>query len=178
MRVALIRHLAPDIPPGLCYGRMDVGLAPQARSEIARYAADPLLRGATRVWSSPARRCRIMADAIARHLDVECTTDERLLELDFGAWEGRAWNDIPRTSLDEWAAMGDAFAPPGGESGSALIRRVTGFFAALRKAGQDCAVVSHGGPLKILLGLFNGQPIDLFRPPPPIGSLTEVHLPD
>jgi alpha-ribazole phosphatase len=102
---------------------------------------------------------------------VELRVDARLHEIDFGAWEGQPWSAIPRDDLDRWAADPLAFAPPHGESGAALIARVQGFCAGLR---EDCVVVSHGGPLKILGALLRGQPVDLLAPPPAIGSVTVI----
>jgi alpha-ribazole phosphatase len=171
MRVALIRHPRPLIEPGICYGRLDMPLHPQAGEAIARIAADPGLRHATRVWSSPARRCRVVADAIAEALAVQLTLDHRLQELDFGDWEGRSWDTVARADLDRWAAEPAGFAPPGGESGASLIARIRDFADALHRDRRDCVVVSHGGPLKVLSALLTGKPVDLLAPAPPIGGL-------
>jgi alpha-ribazole phosphatase len=164
MRVVLVRHPAPVIAPGVCYGRLDV--AAQAAGHVA---SDPVLAGARVVWTSPARRCLGLAREIAAALEVPLRVDDRLQEMDFGAWEGRSWSAIPRDELDRWAADLLAFAPPGGESGAALVRRVTAFHAGLR---EDCVVVSHGGPLKVLAALSRGVAVDLLAPPPAIGSVT------
>jgi alpha-ribazole phosphatase len=94
-----------------------------------------------------------------------------LLELDFGAWEGQPWSVIEHDELDRWLVDPIAFAPPGGESGAALIARIRDFHAAL---DQDCVVVSHGGPLKVLHALLRNQTIDLLVPPPAIGSVTAI----
>jgi alpha-ribazole phosphatase len=66
------------------------------------------------------------------------------------------------------------FAPPGGESGAELIARIRDFHGDLRRAQQDCVVVSHGGPLKVLRALFVGGPIDLLAPAPALGSVTNL----
>ncbi len=124
MRVVLIRHPRPLIEPGICYGRLDIPSHPEALEMIARIAADPGLKGAGRVWSSPARRCRVLADAIAATLTVPLTEDHRLQELDFGDWEGRRWDTVACADLDRWAAEPVTFAPPGGESGAELIVRI------------------------------------------------------
>jgi alpha-ribazole phosphatase len=176
MRVVLIRHPRPLIEPGVCYGRLDIPLHPSGEGDIARIAANPGLDGATRVWSSPARRCRVLADAIRETLAVPLTVDHRLLELDFGDWEGRPWDEVPRADLDRWAADPVGFAPPRGESGAALIARVRDFEAVLHRYGQDCVVVSHGGPLKVLAALLTGRPVDLPAPAPPIGGVLDVTL--
>jgi alpha-ribazole phosphatase len=174
MRIALVRHPAPLIAPGICYGRLDVGLDPAGQEQVGRLASDPDLHGANRVWSSPARRCRAPAEAIAAALGVPLTVDPRLQELDFGAWEGRSWNAVARADLDRWAASPLTFTPPGGETGAALVARVTGFYATLCELRQDCAVVSHGGPLKVLAALLAGQDVDLLAAAPALGSIRVV----
>jgi alpha-ribazole phosphatase len=169
MRIVLVRHPAPLIEPGICYGRMDLPIHPHA--DIEGIAHNPVLAGSARIWSSPARRCRGLADRIAEVLSIPLTTDPRLLELDFGAWEGMPWDTVPRADLDRWAADPLGFRAPGGESGAELIARVTEFCAGL---AEDCVVASHGGPLRVLSALLKGQPVDLFAPPQAIGAIVEI----
>ncbi len=164
MRLALIRHPKPDIAPGLCYGRLDLALAADASvPDMLAQLGD--FRPAA-VWASPALRCRAVAEALGTP-----RYDARLLELDFGAWEGMAWDDVPRAALDNWAADPLGFAPPGGESGAALLERVGQFAAVLRQAGEDAVVVAHGGPLRLLPAMLRGEPPDLFAPSQAIGSV-------
>jgi alpha-ribazole phosphatase len=174
MKVTLIRHLAPLIVPGICYGRLDVAMDPSAQGQTASLAADPALHDAARVWTSPAVRCRVLADMIAATLGVPLTIDPRLQELNFGDWEGHPWEAIERADLDRWAASPLTFAAPGGESGAELVARIHDFHADLRKVCEDCVIVSHGGPLKLLRALLLGRPMDLLAPAPPIGSVTQV----
>jgi alpha-ribazole phosphatase len=168
MRVVLVRHPTPLIDAGICYGRLDIEVAP---AEIARIAVDPVLAGARVIWSSPLVRCLRVAEAISATLAVPLCVDRRLWEIDFGTWEGQAWANIDRAQLDNWAADPVGFAPPGGESGAMLIARVRDFHSAMQ---EDCVVVSHGGPLKVLAALLRGAPIDLLAHPPAIGSVTCV----
>jgi alpha-ribazole phosphatase len=165
MKIVLIRHPPTTIAPGLCYGRLDLDLRADAGAAglRARVAAWP-----GRVWTSPARRCRAIAGPAA-------IIDARLLELDFGAWEGLAWADIPRADLDRWAADPAGFAPPGGESGAALLSRVEAFHAMLRDRAEDALVVAHGGPLKLLAALLRGAVPDLLAPAPQLGSVSEIN---
>lgn len=166
----LVRHPAPDIAPGLCYGRRDMPLRPDAGPVVRHIAADLRAHGLARVWTSPARRCRVVAEAVG----IAVVVDPRLWELDFGAWEGVAWNDVPRAALDAWAADPLGFAPPGGESGADLLRRVRAVHRALCDNGEDCAVVAHGGPLKLLAALLRGEAPDLLAPAPAIGSVQVI----
>ena len=176
MKFVLIRHLAPLVAPGVCYGRLDVPLDPAAASLIGARASDPALRGASRVWSSPASRCMPLAEAIALALNATLTVDPRLQELDFGEWEGKPWDTVARTELDRWAASPLTFAPPGGESGEELIRRVRDFAGDLWQFQKDCVIVSHGGPLKVLAALVQRKPVDLLASAPPMGSLTVLTM--
>ena len=177
MKLVLIRHPPPSIALGLCYGRLDIGLTLAGEAQIGMLAADPALQGATRVWTSPARRCRGLADAIAVALAARLTVDDRLQELDFGAWEGTPWDTVPRAELDRWAASPLSFAPGGGETGSHLIDRVGEFYADLCRDQQDSVVVSHGGPLKILTALLQNTPVDLLAAAPPMSSIRTVTYP-
>jgi alpha-ribazole phosphatase len=176
MRITLIRHPRPLIEPGVCYGRLDIPLHPSAGAEVARIAAHPMLGGVARVWTSPARRCQVLADAIAAARSVPLTVDARLQELDFGTWEALAWDSVAPEELDRWVASPLSFAPPGGETGAALIARVRDFAASLRSDRCDCAVVSHGGPLKVLAALLSGRPVDLFAPARPIGTVEVIEF--
>lgn len=141
MILHLIRHPRPLIAKGVCYGQLDIEaenpetLLPGLRAQLP--AGLPL-------WSSPLRRCRALAEALHRAPEF----DARLMELDFGDWEGRPWDDIPRPALDAWAADLTGFAPPGGESADMLRARLVDFLA-------DCAVpeavlVTHAGVIRQL----------------------------
>lgn len=162
----LARHPPADVAPGRCYGRLDLGLANPA--DAARLANRILPYRPVAVWSSPARRCRLVAEALGGPTRL----DARLLELNFGDWEGVPWHDVPRPALDAWAADPLGFAAPGGETGAALLARVTEVATELRIATGPVAVISHGGPLRILGALLRGEPPDLLASAPPLGSVT------
>ena len=162
--IALVRHPAVE-SGGRCYGRTDLPLADPASA--AALAARLAAYGGT-VWTSPARRCRVVAEAIGLHV-----VDDRLQELNFGEWEGVAWDDVPRPALDAWAAEPWGFAPPAGESGAELAARVTAFARALPPG--DHVVITHGGPLKVLSAVLTGDAIDLLAPPPDPGSILVRH---
>ena len=174
MQVVLVRHPAAAIAQGLCYGRLDIPLPPSAAAAVAAIVANLSQRRFGRLWTSPARRCRALADAVGSGCGLVPAVDGRLQELDFGAWEGVPWDDVPRTDLDAWAASPEDFAPPGGETGGALLARVGAFCEDIRRAGEDCVVVSHGGPLKVMEALLRGNAPDLLAPAPPLGSAKSV----
>ncbi len=174
--IALVRHPQPDIAPGICYGRLDIGLTAAGHAAVGAIAAQLADHPATMIWTSPAQRCLMVAAALGAARAVTPHVEPRLRELDFGAWEGRAWDDVPRPLLDDWAADPLGFAPPGGETGAALIARVRAVHAGLVAQGAPCIVIAHGGPLKLLAALLRGEPPDLLAAAPPLGSITFIAM--
>lgn len=165
MTLRLVRHPRTAAAPGLCYGRLDLALGPEAAAEIA--AAVTALGVASAVWSSPAARCRALAEPVARRHGVSLVLDDRLRELDFGAWEGRRWDAIPRAESDPWAADPMAVAPPGGETFAALLARVS---AALAEAPAGAVIVSHAGPIRAARMLAGASFETAFAEPVPFAA--------
>jgi alpha-ribazole phosphatase len=176
MRIALVRHTPVEVAPGICYGRLDLPLAATAAEDIAGVVARLAGFGAARIWSSPASRCRLLAEALAAATSTDPVFDDRLLELHLGDWEGRFWDDVPRTDIDRWVADPLGFAAPGGEAGHALVSRVTAAFEEIAARPGDPIVVTHGGPLRILSALGRRAAIDLLSPAPALGSVEIVEI--
>lgn len=148
MRLFLIRHPPPAVPPGTCYGATDLPLA----DDPARHAAAlrPLLPADAPLYSSPLSRCRQLAEALhpAPRFDV------RIREIDFGDWEMQPWEALDRSLLDAWAADPFGFAPPGGEAVAALRARVAAFLAELP---DEAVLVTHAGVIKVCAALLAGE---------------------
>ncbi|MFT3848266.1 MAG: alpha-ribazole phosphatase family protein [Propionivibrio sp.] len=169
MQVFLIRHPQPVIGAGICYGRLDVDAhAPQAVAEHIK----PRLPKDVPIYSSPLRRARQLAAA----LHPSPVIDARLSEIDFGDWEGRAWDDIERNALDAWAADVIGFTPPGGESVAGLQARVLDFAASL-PALPAVALVTHAGVLRALFGHWRQLPAaEWTQLRFDYGSVTALHI--
>jgi alpha-ribazole phosphatase len=157
MKIHLVRHPRPAVAAGVCYGQTDLGLAesPAAAAERLR----GVLPANARVISSPLQRCRALAEALSTKVE----TEQRLLEINFGDWEGQAWDEIPRQQLDAWAAAPFDHVPPDGESAAVMAARVIAFAADLVPAAGaaktdradleniEFVLVAHQGPLRVLL---------------------------
>ena len=159
---------------GICYGRADLALAAGWQDRLPALLAALRELGPVAVTSSPLARCRVPAEALAERLGLPLSLDDRLLELDFGDWERRPWDEVPREALDFWAADPLGFAPPGGESGRSLVRRTRAVAECLRRDRRPWLVVAHGGPLRLLAPMLRGEPPDLLAPAPPCFSLRAV----
>ncbi len=168
-----IRH-APTDADGLCVGRHEVAtqLTHDDAAERMRRAFDllPGVEVATidRVWSSPLSRCREPAARLARALGVSHAIDPRLLELDYGIWEGRAWDTIAREDgarMHAWMDAWQSAAPPGGESVATLEARVRAWWEEL---DGTPSLVAHAGVVRALRVVARGLAwADAMRAPVP-----------
>lgn len=99
-------------------------LQPMRPAQVAHVLARRLPAGA-HVFCSPLQRCAALAAAVAdRRPDVQTQVDGRLREMDFGAWEGRPWQEIARVEVEAWTADFAHHRPSGGESVACLLARV------------------------------------------------------
>lgn len=151
MRLCLIRHFAPDVPAGVCYGQSDLGLAEplEVRDqyiEALRKQLHRLLPETAVVFTSPLRRCAEIAAA----LSAEAIHDHRLRELDFGEWEMQSWTAIGPQALDAWANNVAGFRPPGGETGYEVQRRALRWLQDAARAHDAAVVVTHSGVMRAL----------------------------
>lgn len=143
MPLILLRHTRPAVAPGLCYGRSEIDLADDFEPALAAILRD--LPPLAQVTTSPLGRCRRLAERIAAARGLPLAEDPRLAEIDFGAWEGRPWRDLPRPELDAWAADFHHARPHGGETIAELAVRVAAALAELDADGPAVLWVSHAG---------------------------------
>ncbi len=154
----LIRHTAPDIPPGICYGQLDLGLA-QSFEQDAKRVLD-WLPPVELIISSPLVRAHKLAEYLAQECHSELRTDARLVEKHFGSWEGQAWGDIERAQLDAWAADVMGYAPPGGESGQQVMQRAHTLLHDTACLPQgNIVMVTHGGMMRAMLAQIGALPL-------------------
>lgn len=180
MEITLIRHTAVDVPQGVCYGQTDVPLKESFEQEAATTAArlEGLVaaKGAfDKVFTSPLSRCTRLAGACG-YADAE--RDDRLKELNFGAWEMRPFTQIKDPRLQEW--FNDYFnvCATAGESFRMQYARVAAFLDELRqKEYQRVALFAHGGVL-ICAQLYAGtiQKEEAFEALTPYGGIIELFL--
>ena len=149
-RLWLVRHAAPLVAPGTCYGALDVPADVQATRAAAERLSTALPPGA-RVAHSTLQRCELLAhDLQALRPDLTFTPDARLREMDFGRWEGQTWDAIGKSAIDAWVAAFATHAPGGGESLAHMLHRVA---AALQTAREwrndqgtmDVVWITHAG---------------------------------
>ncbi|ADX44802.1 Phosphoglycerate mutase [Paracidovorax avenae ATCC 19860] len=160
VRLWLVRHAAPCVDAGICYGSLNVAADAQATADAAGRLASALPATALPVRHSPLARCTALARSLqALRSDLSPQPDARLVEMDFGAWEGRSWDAVGRAAIDAWMADFAGHAPGDGESLEQVLARVR---AALREAREthaaDVVWITHAGVARCVHWLLE-QPL-------------------
>jgi probable phosphomutase (TIGR03848 family) len=128
------------------------------------------LRG---VVSSPLERCRQTAQAILGHQSgaPSFTTDDGIIECDYGDWQGRKLADLGKEELWKTVVGQPSSAVfPGGESlagmqerAVAAVRRHDAVVEADHGAGAVWVAVTHGDIIKSVIADAYGMPFDHFQ---------------
>ncbi|MEU5127064.1 bifunctional RNase H/acid phosphatase [Streptomyces mobaraensis] len=180
----LLRHGETALTPQKRFsgsGGSDPELSPAGRRQAEAVAAALAARGTIQaVVSSPLRRCRETAGAVAARLGLDVRVEEGLREADFGAWEGLTFAEVRDrypADLDAWLASTKAAPTGDGESFAAVARRAALARDRLltRYAGRTVLLVSHVTPIKSLVRLALGAPPEsLFKMELSAASLSAV----
>ena len=151
MKLWLVRHAQPLIPPGICYGATDVPADAPATRQAAQALALALPPG-IRVVSSPLQRCEQLVQNL-RELRPELTykIDPRLKEMNFGCWEGQRWADIAPSEIAKWTDNFGHWRFGGVESVQDVMTRVAGLWDEARIAGNEAVWVTHAGVIRAVI---------------------------
>jgi alpha-ribazole phosphatase len=153
MQIYLIRHPKPVDVLGACYGRRDVAVGAEdtgaAALAVRQQLPASVLQNAS-IYTSPLSRCATLArDLAAPGVPI---VDHDLIEMDFGSWEGRSWDAVPRGQLDAWSRDLWGYRPGGGENAQAVAERWNRFLIRLRRMNRENVVaVTHAGVIRVAL---------------------------
>ncbi|MCF3171200.1 bifunctional RNase H/acid phosphatase [Streptomyces violaceoruber] len=171
--LVLLRHGETALTPQKRFsgsGGTDPELSATGRDQAERAAEHFAALGTVQeIVSSPLRRCRETAAAVAARLGLDVHVDEGLRETDFGAWEGLTFGEVRERHGDDltaWLASPDAAPTGGGESFAEVAERVAAARDRIvaRYAGRTVLLVTHVTPIKTLVRLALGAPPEaLFR---------------
>jgi alpha-ribazole phosphatase len=131
----------------LC-GRSDVPLSEAGRRQAESLAERLKPIPFEALYSSPLKRALETARLISELVGLEPILDPRLVELDYGRWEGKTLAEIMKnhsSTFRAWDADPGQVAPPGGESGLEVQQRLLPFldFLAARHPQGHVLVVFH-----------------------------------
>ncbi|HEY2744667.1 MAG TPA: histidine phosphatase family protein [Polyangia bacterium] len=169
----LVRHGQTDasLHNRFC-GRIDpplnaTGLA-MADALGARYGAPSQSDPFVEIVASPLLRARQTAAPTAAGAGLPVRTDDGLVEIAYGEWDGRLEAEVERDDaarFHAWAAHPGRVAPPGGESGDEIAVRALAAVERIRARQQSGKVllVSHKATLRVLVCALLGLDVDYFR---------------
>jgi len=163
-RIALIRHYptAWNAERRL-QGRSDIALTDAARATLRGLAMPAPWNGA-RLIASPLARARETAELLAAGRRVE--TDARLVELSWGAWEGRTADDLladPTANFRPTHEWGPDAKAPDGESAREAWRRLRPALVEVA-AGSAAVIVTHKALMRLILTrAADGAPPEIKR---------------
>jgi alpha-ribazole phosphatase len=155
-RIWLVRHGEPAGVRGRCYGKLDIGLSAAGRAQMEHTAEYLKAESFEVIYASPRARTMESAHIVSGFHDCECREDAGLCEIDFGDFEGLAYDEIAArysAIYQQWMESPTEVQFPHGESFAVMRARVLRAFETIRRRheGRTVAIVTHGGMIRIVL---------------------------
>ena len=160
LRLTLVRHGTTEWnEAGRFQGWGDPPLSARGRAEAERLRDQLAGESFDRIVSSDLLRARETA-ALA-FPGAEVTTNWRLREMSFGAWDGLTWDECVARDGDlirDWSDDPSAVDPPDGEPLADFERRIAAMLAALPEEGSELWVC-HAGVIHAILARWMEIPL-------------------
>lgn len=165
MDIIIVRHgLSVANKQGVVSGRMDTPLTKEGKDQAQRMADRLENLEVDAIYSSSLKRAMETALPLAERLNKEVYVDIRLMEIDWGSFEGKSneafekvFGKSGRDILDTYVYD---FSEYGGETSSQVKERVKSFLEDLHKQPyKKVLIVAHGGIVRWLHYLITGKKI-------------------
>lgn len=167
--VLLIRHGATTASLDDRFaGSSDVDLSDQGRRQIAALAERLRKTKIDAAYSSDMRRAVETCRAAVKYHNLEPTQLKAFREIDHGMWEGVVHKEVEEkfaADYAQWTADPLTFAPPGGETGMAVLGRALPALRQIVKdhAGKTVVIVSHKATNRLLIAYLLGMDVRRYR---------------
>lgn len=175
--IFFIRHPKTVVGNSICYGASDVAVDEKVMKvtaeNVRKKLGDFIPKGC---YSSPLVRCKTLAEAL--FADKEIILEDALREVDFGAWEGLTWEEIPVAAQKRWGEDVLNFKEHGGENFIDLKARIVPFWERiLHNEEEKIAVVAHAGVIVALLShLLQADPSKVFMLDITFGTVVRIRI--
>jgi alpha-ribazole phosphatase len=175
MEIYLVRHTVPEVAKGICYGQSDIPLAETFHADIQK-TLSLLPDKVDAAYSSPLIRCLKLDECIKSNQKV--IYDKRLMEMNFGDWEMKKWEEIDSEKLNIWMKDFVNVYATEGENFTDLSIRANEFVGELLKKNYDSAVVvTHAGVIRSVLCQILEIPLrNAFKIILDYGSVTQINV--
>lgn len=166
LRVLLVRHTETEANiRGVYGGNKEYKLSLKGLEDIDTVVKEILLRydgilnKDLMVYTSTLSRCRELANAIQKSIGAKIKEDNRLIEFNFGIFDGFTSNELMdkyKKEYENWGKDYKNYVIPKGESLFQCDERVKSFVNEIIKKNEDTIIVTHGGIIKhIIIKLLN-----------------------
>ncbi|CAH1387367.1 histidine phosphatase family protein [Candidatus Nitrotoga sp. M5] len=136
----------------------------------------------THIISSPLQRCAKFTEYWAEKNKLPYSLDNGFQEMHFGDWEGKTSDDLSATdpdALQRFWQDPNKHAPNNAELLSDFRQRVLNAWQSLihRQQGQHILLISHGGPIRIILADILEMPLHaLLRLEVPLAAISRIRV--
>ena len=168
-------HTTRSEPEQYLGQRVAAPLSERGRADAQRLAERLAGVPLERILTSPLERARDTATILAAGRAVEIEPDDRLAELDYGAWEGLTVDQIEARfpgEFERYERDPSHSRVGGGESGQLVARRLRSFVGdvldwwssgAVATRDRTVLVVGHSSLNRVMLALLMGTPLRDYR---------------
>lgn len=168
LNIYLIRHgeTAWNADNNRYCGRTDIPLTEKGLKQAETLRQQLVSIKWDGVFSSPLQRAHTTAQIASGATVVK---DDRLIEADFGMWEGKTKEEFLAENAQLWTNwMNDPAnnrAGGTGETGAQIVQRVDDFFQSLQKqySSGNFLVAAHNGVNRLYLSHKLGMPLSNYR---------------
>jgi alpha-ribazole phosphatase len=167
MNIYLLRHGETEENKNkFYYGKLDVSLNQTGRSQIEAVKGTMQSINFQKVYISQRKRTMETAEIVMADKFVEFIADKRINEMDFGAFEGKTYEQIKSLypkEYEQWGKDWKNFCPPQGESYKEFYSRIHDFMEDIKKLEQEnILIVTHGGVIRTIYCYVLGGNLDNF----------------
>lgn len=163
--IIIIRHGETEWnKTGRFQGHSDVPLSAEGRAQAEALGRNLAVDHVDAIYASDLTRAMETAAPLAARFGLPVISDPQLRELNFGAWEGRNFNDVnaenPNAMKNFYTDPEQADIPES-EPFPEFQRRIAGRVREIvaQERGKRIVIVSHGASIRILLADLLSMPI-------------------
>ena len=151
MKLYVARHgKTPWNEQGRVCGKTDVPLTDKGREQAHSMAEKTIGCGINRIIASPLQRALQTAQIVSEVCGAAVFTDPRLIEQDYGTFEGQLWSPAFQENKSHFAKC-----YPGGESHMKVAARTYALLDELKtEGGAPTLLVCHGGVCRVMRTYF------------------------
>lgn len=165
-RIFLVRHGETLWEgTGRYLGHTDIPLSPRGKAQAERLGERLAGEKVNVIYASDLLRAQETAQVLSRGWGLTPRLRPQLRENHFGLWQGLTHDEIRQRYPEELRQREKdplGFAPPQGENLASLAARVDRARQEMVQEAGPVLLVSHAGPLKVLLCLFLGLPLPFY----------------